>query len=54
VSTANIASASLAYSNPNPNSKVDGDAVAYEPALEQDIFRDVFEELGDDGDGEEI
>ena len=58
VSTANLASASLAPSKSNSN--VDDNPVAYDLALEQDIFGDVFEEVdGDeataqpDGDGEE-
>ena len=62
VSTANLASASLAPSKSNSN--VDDNLGAYDLALEQDIFGDVFEEVdGDDattaqqpyvdGDGEE-
>jgi hypothetical protein len=62
VSTANLASASLAPSQSNSN--VDDKPVTYDLALEQDIFGDVFEEVdGDDataqqpyvdgGDGEE-
>ena len=60
VSTANLASASLAPSNSNSNSNVDDNPVTHDHALEQDIFGDVFEEVdGDDataqpdGDGEE-
>jgi len=60
VSTANLASASLAPSKSNSN--VDDNPMTYDLALEQDIFGDVFEEVdGDDataqpygdGDGEE-
>ena len=48
VSTANLASASLAPSKSNSN--VDDIAGTYDLALEQDIFGDVFEEVDGDDD----
>jgi len=50
VSTANLASASLAPSNSNSN--VGDNPAAFELALEQDIFGDVFEEVDGDVEGQ--
>jgi hypothetical protein len=50
VSTANLASASLAPSNSNSN--VGDNPVTYDVALEQDIFGDVFEEVDGDDEGQ--
>lgn len=50
VSTANLASASLGPSKLNSN--VDDNATAYELALEQDIFGDVFEEVDGNDEGQ--
>ena len=50
VSTANLASTSLARSKSNSN--IDDNAAAYELALEQDIFGDVFEEVDGNDEGQ--